>query len=119
MAYHVEIENAAARSLVRLAQGDRASAKRVDQAIKSLADVTFVPISEAKGRLSELVREADSHEVLLMRHSRPAAVLLSHARYEALVEKLEDALDRLSVHEREGVTMDYDKLRAELGFDDD
>ncbi|MGH3502975.1 MAG: type II toxin-antitoxin system Phd/YefM family antitoxin, partial [Nocardioidaceae bacterium] len=63
-------------------------------------DETLVPISEAKGKLSELVRESDSHDVLLLRHGRPAAVMLSHDRYEALIEKLQDAEDRLSVHER-------------------
>lgn len=78
----------------------------------------FVPVSEAKSRLTALVHESESHDVLLMRHSRPAAVLMSHARYEELLEKLEDAYDRLSVHEREGLTMDYDKLRAELGLDE-
>lgn len=82
-------------------------------------DVAFVPISEAKGRLSELIRESDGRDVLLMRHGRPAAVLRSVERDEAIAEKLEDALDRLSVHEREGVTMDFDKLAAELGLDEE
>lgn len=80
---------------------------------------TFIPISEAKGRLSELVRESDDHDVLLMRHARPAAVLMSYERHEALLERLEDALDRLSVHERDGVTISLDKLAAELGLDGD
>jgi len=74
----------------------------------------LVPISEAKGRLSEIVRESDSRDVLLMRHGRPAAVVMSHARHEALLERLEDALDRLSVHERSGLTMEYEKLSTEL-----
>lgn len=82
-------------------------------------DNEMVPISEAKGRLSELIRNSDSHDVLLMRHGRPAAILTSHARHEALLERVEDLLDRLSVHEREGVTMDYTKLSAELGLDTD
>jgi len=38
LTYHLEIEHEAAKSLVRLARGDRASAKRVDAAIKSLAE---------------------------------------------------------------------------------
>lgn len=74
----------------------------------------MIPISEANGRLSELVREADSQDVLLMRHGRAAAVMMSPRRHDALVEELEDALDRLSVYEREGLTMSIDKVKAEL-----
>lgn len=79
-------------------------------------NTTMVPLSEAKGRLSELVRQSDSHDVLLMRHGRPAAVLMSHERHGALIEQYQDLLDRVSVYEREGLTMDYDKLSAELGL---
>jgi antitoxin StbD len=73
-----------------------------------------IPISEAKGRLAELVRDSDAEPVTLMRHGHPAAVLLSARSYEALLEQLDDLEDRLSVHEREHVTIDFDKLRAEL-----
>lgn len=76
----------------------------------------LVPLSEAKGHLSELVRDSDSDEVLLMRHGRPAAVMLSARRWDALQEELEDLRDRLSVAEREGVTVDFDKVMAELGL---
>ena len=38
MTYHVEIERTAAESLIRIARGDRASARRLDSAIKTLAD---------------------------------------------------------------------------------
>ena len=77
-------------------------------------DTTMVPITEAKARLGELAVESDDHDVLLMKHGRPHAVLMSHARHEALVEKMLDLMDRLSVHESEGLTMDYEKFRAEL-----
>lgn len=79
-------------------------------------NISYIPISEAKAKLSEIVRDSDSHDVFLMRHGRPAAVLMSHARYEALLERMEDMADRLSVHEREGMTMDFEKLAVELGF---
>lgn len=78
-----------------------------------MAEMT--PISEAKGRLSELVRNSDLDDVLLLRHGRVAAMLMSARRHDALMEELEDLRDRLSIHEREGVTLDFDKLRAELG----
>lgn len=75
----------------------------------------LMPISEAKGRLSELVVESDSDEVTLTKHGRPAAVLLSARRFEALLEEIEDLRDRLSVHEREHLPIGLDKLLAELG----
>lgn len=77
----------------------------------------LVPISEAKGRLSEIVRDSDDEDVLLMRHGRPAAVVLSARRYEALLEEAEDLRDRLSVYEREGLAVDFDKALVSLGLD--
>lgn len=38
MAYHVEIESAAAQYLVRLTRGDRASLRRITTAIKALGE---------------------------------------------------------------------------------
>lgn len=80
----------------------------------------FVPVSEAKGRLSKLVADADSHDVVLMRHSRPAAVLLSARRHAELMEQLDDMEDRLAVYESEGddVTVPWETLKAELGLGD-
>jgi len=45
--------------------------------------------------------------------------MLSYARHEALLERLQDALDRLSVHVRDGLTKDYASLSAELALDED
>lgn len=78
----------------------------------------LVPLSEAKGKLAEIVRDSDREDVLLLRHGRPSAVVISVPRYEALLEEVEDLRDRLSVHEREHLTMDFDKLSAELGLED-
>lgn len=44
-------------------------------------------------------------------------LVLSARRYEALLEELEDLRDRLSVHEREGVAVDFDKALVSLGLD--
>lgn len=77
-----------------------------------------VPVSEAKARLTELVHASEDEDVMLLRHGRPVARIVSEARYTALIERLEDALDKLALHERDGVTLDFDKLSAELGFSD-
>jgi antitoxin StbD len=79
---------------------------------------TLMPISEAKAKLAELVRDSDEGDVILMKHGRPAAVVLSVRRHEALIEEIEDLKDRLSIHEREGLTMSLDKVLAELGLDE-
>lgn len=76
----------------------------------------MVPITEAKARLSEIVRESESRSVLLMKHGRPAAIVMSAAAYDALMEQIEDLEDRLAIHERAGVTIGLDTLRGELGL---
>lgn len=80
---------------------------------------SLVPISKAKAKLSELVRQAAEEDVVLMNHATPAAVLISAERYDSILEELEDLRDRLSVHERSGVTISADKLMAELGLTGD
>lgn len=78
----------------------------------------FVPVTEAKARLTALVSESDTEDVTIMRHGRPAAVMISARRYEALMEEIEDLKDRLSIHERDGVTINFDKAMVELGLDE-
>lgn len=77
----------------------------------------LVPISEAKPKLAELAKMADEDDVVLLKHGRPHAILMSTRRHEALLEEIEDLKDRLSIHEREGLTMSLDKVLAELGLD--
>ncbi|QLL07127.1 type II toxin-antitoxin system prevent-host-death family antitoxin [Mycobacterium vicinigordonae] len=76
----------------------------------------MIPISKAKAKLSELVRHSQDEDVLLMNHSEPAAIIIGAARYDSMRDEIEDLRDRLSVHERTGVTISASKLRAELGL---
>jgi len=76
----------------------------------------MIPVSEAKARLSELVRRSDETDVFVMRHGRVAGVIISSRRYDAMLEEAEDLRDRLSVYEAEGVTVSLDKLEADLGL---
>lgn len=76
----------------------------------------MIAISKARARLSELVRLSGDEDVVLMNHSTPAAMILSAERYEALLEEVEDLKDRISVHERTGVTIPAEKLLIELGL---
>lgn len=79
----------------------------------------LVPLTEAKNRLHEIVRRAEDENVVLLRHGRPAAVVISPAAYEALVEELEDAKDRLSVLESRleahDMRIPIEKVAVELG----
>lgn len=80
----------------------------------------LIPISEAKGRLAEVVREAQDEDVVLLRHGRPAAVVIGVERLEALIEELEDARDRLALEEAKNTPDDMfiplDKIKAEFGL---
>lgn len=42
-----------------------------------------------------------------MRHGHPTAAVISARRYDALLEEMEDLRDRLSLAERDGVTVDF------------
>jgi antitoxin StbD len=75
----------------------------------------FVPITDARARLAQIVRDCDAEDVVLMNHGRPAAVVISVERHADLVEQLDDLEDRLSVYERDGVTISLEKLDAEMG----
>ena len=79
----------------------------------------LVPISEARAQLSKLVRRAADEDVVLMNHGHPVAILIAAKRYDAMLDEIEDLRDRLSVHERDGVTMPLSKLVAELGIADE
>lgn len=76
----------------------------------------FISITEAKPRLSAIVATSDDEDVLLMRHGRPAAVIISARRWDEMHEQLEDLRDRLSVHERENLPIDFRKVMVELGI---
>jgi prevent-host-death family protein len=76
-----------------------------------------IPISEAKGRLAEVVRDSEDHDVVLLRHGRPAALVIGAERFDAWMDEVEDLKDRLAVYERDHVTISLDKLAAELGED--
>ncbi len=85
-----------------------------------------VPLSEAKDKLSALVDEADStHEIVLItKHGRPAAVLMSADDLESLRETLfwlqQPGIRKdLTKGEREyesGEALSSDQLRARYGL---
>lgn len=53
-------------------------------------DEELIPLSEAKTRLHELVKDADAHDRVLLRHGRPIGVLLGYRRYRDLLHGARD-----------------------------
>lgn len=80
----------------------------------------FVQLTEARNRLSELVREVENREVWVLRHGKPVAVLVGPKQYEALLNEIEDLRDRLSVYESQAADPDlripWGKAKVELGL---
>lgn len=74
---------------------------------------TIVPISQAKIRLSELVASThagEGSEVVLLKHGRPSAVILSVDVFNRMQEMLDDYEDRLSLYERDHDTVPFGKV---------
>jgi prevent-host-death family protein len=83
-------------------------------------ELDMVPVSDAKIRLHELVSEAANRPILLLRRSRPEAVLVSYDRWVELRREIEDLKDRLALHRAKKTPPDmrltHEKLKAELGL---
>ena len=76
-------------------------------------------MSEAREKLSEVIDAAQSEAVVLERYGRPAAVMVSLARYQELVEALEEADDEAAFDAamaEEGDNIPWDQVRADLGW---
>ena len=81
----------------------------------------LVPLTEAKNRLHEVVRQAeDGGQVVILRHGRPVAVVISPTTLDALYEELEDLKDQMSVlHSRldnDDMRIAFEKVEVELGI---
>ena len=58
----------------------------------------LVPITEARARMNEIVTDVlPERDVILLRHGRPVGVIVAPARFEALIERIENLEDELSV----------------------
>lgn len=83
-------------------------------------EAELVPLSEAKARLFELVRDLSARDALLLRHGRPVGVLMAYERWADLAEEIEDLKDKLSLLESRDTPPDtrvpLDAVRAELGL---
>lgn len=51
---------------------------------------TMAPLTEARDRLSEIIDDVSTTgtDIVITRHGRPAAVVISHDEYESMIETL-------------------------------
>lgn len=87
---------------------------------REMSREVFVNVTEARSKLPDVIRQSEEHPVILIRNSRPEAVVFSYRRYEDLLDRLEDMEDRLAVfesmQEEDHRKIPYDKVRSELGL---
>lgn len=76
-------------------------------------------MSEAREKLAEVIDAAKSEAVVLERFGRPAAVLVSPARYEQLLDAFEEAEDVAAFDAamaEEGDNIPWEQVKADLGW---
>jgi len=81
--------------------------------------VVKIGVSEARGRLSELLEAAASEPVMLERRGEPAGVLVSPEQYARFVEALEEQEDVAAFDEamcEGGPNVPWSEVKAELGW---
>lgn len=80
----------------------------------------LVTLTEARIRLHELVRDLEDARVVLLRHGKPVGMMIGYEHYHALLARIEDLEDRLSVFEAaaEGgdMVVPWEKVKAEVGL---
>ena len=84
----------------------------------------FMALADVKSRLSEVVDEVsrESSYIVITRHGKPAAVVISIDEYEAMVETLEILSDaslveeifRSRLEQETAIVLSPDQLRARL-----
>lgn len=81
--------------------------------------MTTFGVSEAREKLAEVIDAAQSEAVVLERHGRPAAVVVSVHEYEKLLDALEEAEDIAAFDAsmgEEGQNIPWEQVRADLGW---
>jgi len=76
-------------------------------------------VSDARSRLPQVIESAKTEEVVLERHGRRAAVVVSPERYDELIEALEDGHDIAASDAalaEEGPNIPWEAAKADLGW---
>lgn len=81
--------------------------------------MTKVDVSAARSAFAEVLDRATQEAVVIERYGKPAGVLLSPARYQQLLEALEELEDIRAFDaamDEEGANLPWDQAKAELGW---
>lgn len=76
-------------------------------------------VSTAREHLAEAIEEAGRDAVVIERYGRAAAVMISPARYEELMEAVEEIADIAAFDEaiaEEGPSIPWEQVKADLGW---
>ncbi len=76
-------------------------------------------VSAARERFPEVLKLAHTEAVILERHGKPAAVVISPERYDQLMTALEDAEDLAAFDDAmrdEGPAIPWEQAKADLGW---
>ncbi|HEY4005597.1 MAG TPA: type II toxin-antitoxin system Phd/YefM family antitoxin [Pseudonocardia sp.] len=78
-----------------------------------------ISVSDARGQLPEVIDTAQNEAVVLQRHGRPVAVVISPGRYEELMDALEAAEDIAAFDAamaEEDPSIPWEQVKADLGL---
>lgn len=81
--------------------------------------MTTIKVSEARERLAEVLERTQVEPVILERHGQAAAVLISPAMYDRLVEALEEMEDVAAFDAalaEKGANIPWEQVKADLGW---
>ena len=82
-------------------------------------DMVTMSVSAAREHLAEAVEQAGREAVVIERYGRAAAVMISPARYEELMDALEEVEDIAAFDEamaEEGPSIPWEQVKADLGW---
>lgn len=81
--------------------------------------MVIMSVSAAREQLAEAVEQAGREAVVIERYGRAAAVMISPARYEELLDALEEVEDITAFDEamaEEGPNIPWEQVKADLGW---
>ena len=80
----------------------------------------LVTLTEARVRLHELVKDLADGNIVLLRHGKPVGMMVGYEHYGALLARIEDLEDVISIYEArdEGsdLAVPWDKVKADAGL---
>jgi prevent-host-death family protein len=74
-------------------------------------------ITKAKVELTDLIKESDTEDIVITKNGTPAAIIISAARHEEMIETLEDLKDSIEILTTDTTdTIPLEQILAEEGI---